>query len=269
MNDLNKPSITVSISTIAENLEEFISSFFFQPLEDADEVIIIIQGIKGKNPQPELKNYTIIYDDQLGLSRSRNIAIENSKCDFIWFLDDDVELISNCINKLKNNLELNNYPSLQTVRMSYLDDSPYKNYTNKKILGRLGSLKVSSVELVVAKHFVLKNNIRFNEGLGLGSRFPSVEENIFYLDVFDKGGSIVHFPEVLLKHEFIDRKAVHFSNTAILKAKGMFCFRYGGFVGFLIFTYYLFKCILVSRSHKLPLALYEGYKNSESIIKNV
>ena len=268
MNDFNKPSITVAISTIAVNVDRFISSFFFLPLIDADEVIIVIQGMKDKVSQPKLKDYTIIYDDQYGLSRSRNIAIENSECDFIWFLDDDVLLMTDCVKKIKKNLALNNNPALQTVRMKYLDGKPYKNYTKKKILGRIGSLRVSSVELVVSKNFLLKNHIRFNENLGLGSRFPSVEENIFFLDVFDKGGLVLHFPEFLLKHEFIDRKAMHFSNSAILKAKGMFCSRYGGFIGFLIFTYYLIKCMIVSGRLKLMLSLYQGYKNTEGIVEN-
>jgi hypothetical protein len=153
--------------------------------------------------------------------------------------------------------------------MKHLDGTPYKNYSNKKKLGRLHSLRVSSVELIASKEFIIKNNVRFNKSLGLGSKFPSTEENIFYLDIFDKGGLVSHFPEFLLKHEYIDRKATHFSNAAILKAKGMFCFRYGGFVGLLIFCYYLIKCLLVSKSLKLSLELYEGYKNSESIIKNV
>ncbi|MBT3665628.1 glycosyltransferase [bacterium] len=266
MDNFSNPSITVSISTIAKNLDRFCSSFSFQPLEDADEVIIIVQGSKDKTLQSKLKDYTVIFDDQLGLSRSRNIAIEKSKSDFIWFLDDDVVLKSNCIKKLKKSLKINKYASLFTVRMSFLDDSPYKNYTNKKILGRLGSLKVSSVELVVSKEFVLKNNIRFNESLGLGSKFPSTEENVFYLDIFDEGGLIIHLPEFLLKHEFINRKEAHFSNISILKAKGMFCFRYGGLLGFLIFIYYLVKCILISKNYKLSLALFKGYRNSDGII---
>jgi glycosyltransferase involved in cell wall biosynthesis len=266
MNNFSNPSITVSISTIAKNLDRFCSSFSFKPLKDADEVIIIVQGMKGKILQPKLKDYKIIYDDRLGLSRSRNIAIEKSKSDFIWFLDDDVVLNSNCIKKLKKSLRINAYASLFTVRMSFLDDSPYKNYTNKKILGRLGSLKVSSVELVVSKEFVLKNNIRFNESLGLGSKFPSTEENVFYLDIFDEGGLIIHLPEFLLKHEFVNRKEAHFSNISILKAKGMFCFRYGGLLGFLIFIYFSVKCILISKNYKLSLALFKGYRNLDEII---
>ena len=87
MNNFSNLSITVSISTIAKNLDRFCSSFFFQPLEAADEVIIIIQGMKDKTLQPKLKDYTIIYDDQLGLSRSRNIAIEKSKCCLLYTSD--------------------------------------------------------------------------------------------------------------------------------------------------------------------------------------
>ncbi|MDG1224472.1 MAG: hypothetical protein P8O00_07815, partial [Candidatus Marinimicrobia bacterium] len=58
----------------------------------------------------------------------------------------------------------------------------------------------------------------------------------------------------------------HFSNISILKAKGMFCVRYGGLLGFLIFIYYLVKCIQISKNYKLSLALFKGYRNSDGII---
>ena len=61
MNNFSNPSVTVSISTVAKNLDSFCSSFFFQPLKDADEVIIIVQGMKDKALQPKLKDYKIIY----------------------------------------------------------------------------------------------------------------------------------------------------------------------------------------------------------------
>ena len=42
--DISSPKLTVSISILAENMENFIKDFSFASLNDADEVILIIQG---------------------------------------------------------------------------------------------------------------------------------------------------------------------------------------------------------------------------------
>lgn len=265
---MQSPSLTIVISTIKENLDNFIQNFSFENLKNADEIIIVIQGIKEKNPHPELNSFKVINDKNYGLSRSRNIGIENANCDFIWFLDDDVVLIKNSIKKLKFFLKMNHTFDLYTIRMTFMDGLPYKNYTNKKKLGRLNSLRVSSVELIASRDFIMKNNIRFNKNLGLGSKFPSNEENIFYLDVFDKGGLVSHFPEFLLKHEYINRKNTHFKKEFILKAKGIFCHRYGGITGVLILVYYFIKCLYISKSILLPFSLFKGYTNLGKIIEN-
>ena len=263
---MSRPSLAVIISTIEENLDSFITHFSFKNLKNADEVIIVIQGLKEKSVIPELSSFKVINDENYGLSNSRNIGIKNSSCDFIWFLDDDVVLIDDSIDKLKSHIEINHTADLHTVRIQYLDGRPYKNYSNKKKLGRINSLRVSSVELVASRSFIKNNSIRFNKNLGLGSKFPSTEENFFYLDIFDNGGVVTHFPEFLLKHEYIDRKAMHFKNKFILNAKGMFCRRYGGIAGFLILLYYFLKCFYISRSMLLPFSLIEGYKETEKYI---
>ena len=125
---MSRPSLAVIISTIEENLNRFITNFSFKNLKNADEVIIVIQGLKEKSVIPELSSYKVISDENYGLSISRNIGIKNSSCDFIWFLDDDVVLIDDSIDKLKSHLEINYSFDLHTVRMKYLDGIPYKNY---------------------------------------------------------------------------------------------------------------------------------------------
>ena len=96
------PSLTIVISTVEENLESFKRNFQFKNLNNADEVIIVIQGVKKKRIYLELSSFIVVNDKNYGLSRSRNIGIENSSSDFIWFLDDDVTLIENGIDKIKN-----------------------------------------------------------------------------------------------------------------------------------------------------------------------
>ena len=55
-----RPSLAVIISTIEENLDSFITHFSFKNLKNADEVIIVIQGLKEKSVIPELSSFKII-----------------------------------------------------------------------------------------------------------------------------------------------------------------------------------------------------------------
>ena len=70
------PTISVAISTMVENLDKFISDFPFISLNDADEVVIIIQGNLDKKQKYLLNNdFIIIEDNGTGVSRSRNIGL--------------------------------------------------------------------------------------------------------------------------------------------------------------------------------------------------
>ena len=117
---------------MAKNLDNFISNFSFSSLHAADEVLIIIQGNLDKKPTVLFNNnYTIIEDDGKGVSRSRNIGIFHSSCDYIWFMDDDVLLNNDAIMTVKH--YISQYKSyIFTVRMKQNHyESPYKNYLRK------------------------------------------------------------------------------------------------------------------------------------------
>lgn len=262
---MSTPTLSIVISTIDKNFEKFVKNFQFRKLKNADEVIVIVQGAGKLLHHSELASFNVIVEKTYGLSLSRNIGIENSSSDFIWFLDDDVYLFDYSIDKIKDHISRNQSIDLHTIRLECFDNKPYKKYPNKHSLNRINALGISSVELIVSKEFVIKNNVRFNKNLGLGSKFPSTEENIFFLDLFDKGGLVSHYPEFLLKHEYIDRKTSHFKNEFILKAKGAFCRKYGGLTGFLILGYYSLKCLFVSRNFLIMLNLFFGYVHAQTI----
>ena len=263
------PSITVSISTISKNLYKFIKTFNFSNLVHANEVIIIVQGeIFNKEIYNIDKKFIIIQDENIGISNSRNVAIANASCDYIWFLDDDIIMYKNSILSLKKHIA-ENLSDIYTVRMHYENtEIPYKRYSNRASIRRMDSLKVSSVELIVSRQFLNDKNIKFNKNIGLGTKYPSSEENIFYLDAFDNNAKINHIAEYLIAHPYIDRKKNHFSNPNILFAKGVFCKRYGGVFGFIILLYFAFKVFSVSINLKLLIHLLNGYFDGRKYIDN-
>ena len=102
----NSPTITIAISTIAENFDTFINNFRFSSCLDADEVIIIIQGRVDKSKINKLnKNFIVVLDDGIGISRSRNIGISYASSDYIWFMDDDISLNHDAIPTVKKYMQ--------------------------------------------------------------------------------------------------------------------------------------------------------------------
>ena len=121
---MSTPTLSIVVSTIDKNFEKFVKNFQFGKLKNADEVIIIVQGAEKLVHHSELASFNVIVEKRYGLSLSRNIGIENSSSDFIWFLDDDVYLFDYSIDKIKDHLNRNPSFDLHTIRICLLYTSP-------------------------------------------------------------------------------------------------------------------------------------------------
>ena len=212
----------------------------------------------------ELASFNVIVEKRYGLSLSRNIGIENSSSDFIWFLDDDVYLFDYSIDKIKDHLKEIHHLTYILLEWNAMIIHHIKNIQIRLDLVDLILLKFLR-RIDCFKKFIKEHNVRFNENLGLGSNYPQLKR-IFFSRCFDKGGLVSHYPEFLIKHEYINRKAIHFKDEFILKAKGAFCRRYGGLVGFMILGYYSLKCLFISKNFLIMLNLFFGYVNAQTII---
>ena len=133
------PSLSIVISTIDKNFEKFVKNFQFKKLKNVDEVIVIVQGVEKLVHQSALASFKVIVEKSYGLSLSRNIGIENSSSDFIWFLDDDIYLFDYSIDKIKDHLGKNPSIDLHTIRLECFDKKPYKKYPNKHSLNRINA----------------------------------------------------------------------------------------------------------------------------------
>ena len=264
---MNK-TLTIAISTVANNFDKFINEFNFNYLAGADEVLVICQGdISIKFPAKLDKKIKFIKDVFYGLSRSRNTAILHSTSDYIWFLDDDIILDKESVLKVNASISKQSLEAF-TVRMFTGENhQPYKKYPKSGYLNKLNIISISSVEIVVSRKFLLKFNISFNINLGLGTNYPSCEENIFLLDVLGSGGKIYHLPLFTHSHPFVDRSK-DFTNPEILLAKGVFCKRFGGFLGCLLMVLWLGRSFYNCRNLNISTKLINGYLNSNTVLSS-
>ena len=112
----------------------------------------------------------------------------------------------------------------------------------------------------------MQSQVRFNESLGLGTQYPSCEENIFLLDLFDLGAKIMHIAEYVQKHPDVNRR-IHFKNPNILFAKGVFCKRYNGIIGIMIMFFWFWKSLMCGSNVKNSFNLLYGYNSADTILE--
>lgn len=137
--------------------------------------------------------------DQKGLSKSRNYALEISNAEIIYLTDDDV-VIKDDINKtIIEGFQKN--PEYDILAFDFeVVGKPNKFFaTTEKEIGYFNSLRLSSVQLALKSEFIEKNELKFDELFGAGSKYSMGEENIFLFDALKKGAKIKYIPKDIIK----------------------------------------------------------------------
>ena len=251
----------ILISALGKNLKKINQWLNHEILNEVYEVIIVVQKSKGFESDVEILKKigcSIIIDEKLGLSRSRNLAIKFCKSDFFWILDDDIYTDLGMIKIIKNSIKSKS-SDIYTFRISKgIDKGLYKNYSNKVKINRINILKISSIEIVVSKRIVDKFSIKFNENFGLGSQYPGCEENLFLLDCFDVGANMIHVPEVVVFHDNLSTGYSDMNYKALI-AKGYICKKFG-IIGIILLFRWYFRFLIKYRNLFLIKYLIKGYK---------
>lgn len=144
------------------------------------------------DPGPEL-----VYDDGIGLSRSRNLALRLAATDLVLFIDDDMTLDLQGVARLR--AEMIADPTLalgvgwRAGRLPPGTSRPVK-------LGKLNSGRVCAPEFMVRKSLVKKKGIQFDESFGVGTACPTGEDYIFVTDAISAGLVVRSYPFVTGSH---------------------------------------------------------------------
>ncbi|WP_060983148.1 glycosyltransferase family 2 protein [Vibrio splendidus] len=151
-----------------------------------------------------------------GLSKSRNIALSNTKAKYLWIMDDDVTILSQSKGIVFD--ILSKYPDCGLYIVSHSDDE--KSFTSEykvNSIGLLKSFKVASIDMIIDVETL--DGINFDEMFGLGSEYPSGEEFIFTNQVLKRGFSVLKFSIVASIHPLEASGLDYYSTPNKLRAK--------------------------------------------------
>ncbi|MEQ4701050.1 glycosyltransferase family 2 protein [Providencia rettgeri] len=188
------------------------------------------------------KDVIYIKTDTIGLTTSRNIALNASSAELKLIADDDLGFIDGFDKKIIDEYNQNKF-DIGIFKIKTLDsNNEFRTYPNQaKWFGYVNCLHVCSVEMVISRDC----NIRFNEEFGLGGKFICGEESIFLFDAKKQNKKIRFSPEYIVTHP-LESTATKITDD-VIKAKGA-VYRYG--FGRYLSLLFIFKLAFLSSFSK-------------------
>lgn len=158
------------------------------------DAIVINQSDCNKVANFKINNehcITFITTTERGLSKSRNMALKNAKCDICLICDDDEILYDNYPDLIIQ--AFNDNPSIDIIAFQIANTG--KKYSiKKKRIGYIGALKLASWQLAFRRKSIINNDIQFDETLGSGVSNAGGEENLFVYDCLKRGLKVIFMP---------------------------------------------------------------------------
>lgn len=226
--------IEIAISTLNDGI-------FKIKLRNDFNYLIVHQVTNNKDYSPYIndilnKNVRYINSNEIGLSKSRNLAIKNSYSDYIWIMDDDVTILDGAQEKINKLIS-----EKQNCDMFILNHKPVKG-NKTTYINEYSAMSVSSINMLIKRKSIIDNNIFFNEKFGLGTSLPSGEEYIFTVEMLRKKLTIIKTKDIFAFHPDISSGNDFYSSNNKLRAKlEMFSFWYGTKIGKLIYIAFILK----------------------------
>lgn len=231
----------------------------FKDLPDDLELMVVNQFTKIDGMLDEEASSFEIYNvDEIGLSRSRNYALNRANGRHIIFCDDDIQIVSSelaCFLKFaRKYLEKYSFITFNNAHSSGPSRDLHKH-------NRFTIMKVPSWTILVNAVVAADHNIRFDNRFGIGAEYGSGEENIYLYDLIQASHSGLHLDLKPVIHSDISTGFIWSQN--LIRTKGaVFKRTYGGMLGFFITIIFLIKKMrfIDRKMEALQIAVREYFK---------
>ncbi|WP_370558709.1 glycosyltransferase family 2 protein [Edwardsiella tarda] len=218
------------------------------PLKKNKVTIIIVHQITHDADYSEIASIMRDREDIIyiptytkGVTKSRNIAINNSKSDILLFCDDDV-IYRNELYQIVMDAYLESNDDFITfaIEKKGCIDSKFRDSSHRHSLFSI--LSIGTIEVSVRRKAIINNmKLRFPENLGAGSRFFICDEPVFLSRLIKNNKKGKYIPNVICDHPDIS-SGNDFRNRDGIKAR-LLCFHYifGKILGSILYSLFILK----------------------------
>ena len=130
MSNVNNKNISLEIliSTKDRDNLDFLNNIFVNYNAHSIPILIINQTQNLNFSCPHSDNINLINVNEIGLSKSRNLAIANAKADICLLADDDIVYENNFESIILNAFNLNPSADIITFKMNDFKGNSFKGY---------------------------------------------------------------------------------------------------------------------------------------------
>lgn len=247
--------LEVLISTMNKESLDFIETMF--PFEDLNnlEILIINQTKKGKELYSAFPNIRVINSYEKGLSRSRNLAIQNATGDICLIADDDVEYVPNFKDIVIKSFVNNSNADIIRFKIETFSGEPYKLYplASKRLKTKKEIENASSIEMAF-KRIAIFNKVKFNINFGLGSYFTCGEEYLFLKEALKLDNKVYFENTAIVKHS-VERSTSNMGSDQFVKAQAALYYhdyKQLSYLYLLKYVFFLLRNKIILITHFIP-----------------
>lgn len=196
----------------------------------------------------------IVYTQERGLSKSRNMALRYSQADVLGIADDDLYYYDGFEKIILDYYNVNSQADIVLFNM----DDIYKTFSDKSRRCSFWELTgYKSVQTTVKITSVKDSKVSFNEYFGTGSEHvQSGEENIFLADCYKKGLQIYYCGKKIVKRELTESGWFKGWTEDFIKDRGAIYYA----VSRIFFLLYILRFALKNYRQYKPLSVFKALK---------
>lgn len=228
----------ILISTMNRTSLSFLQKMFANEIFHNYNILIVNQTEPNKELVSAYQNIRVINSFDKGLSKSRNIAIENARFGLCLFADDDVEYKSGFVDIIIRTFKEIKNADIITFQMEDEKGRLFKLYPSITRHDKKSLYTVNSVVIAFRREKIINSKLCFNTNFGLGAVFPTADEYIFLRDALKSGLRIYFGKEVILRHNYNSSGRV-LGSDEIIFARSALIYKYSGVLTYLKLIKYL------------------------------
>lgn len=226
------------------SLDFLLPMFPYEPFSNFN--ILIINQSKNCILNSDFPSVRVINSKDIGLPKSRNLAINNASKPICLFADDDVTYTNNFDKMIIKAFNSNRDASIITFNHQRLGlDYPHKKDYFGYLHNKTTIEKVCSVEIGFKLNDIKKKNIFFDDHFGLGTYFETADEFLFLRSCLKANQKLYYHPEVILFHP-LNSSGESQGNDRVIYARAALKYKTHHFFAYL----WLFKYLLFIYRHK-------------------